>query len=112
MLEEGWARRERASARQRRRVGVVALATCALLARTASVSYLWATGRGAAELRWEEAVRILQEEPTLVRRRSALEALRRHMRDALALVERIETGDDALAAHARNVRTQLHEATR
>lgn len=108
---------ERASSppprRGRRRVGLVAALACTVILVAGGASSVWASGRGAAELSWDEAIVVLRASELGSRRRSALEAIRRHARDAIAIVRELERGDDAeVREHAQNVLEAMHEATR
>lgn len=99
--------------RGRRRVGLVAALTCVAILAAGGASSVWADGRGAAELSWDEAIVVLRASELGTRRRSALEAVRRHAREAIEIVRQLEAGDDAgLREHAHNVLEAIHEASR
>lgn len=99
--------------RGRRRVGLVAALACVVILVAGGATSVWASGRGAADLSWGEAMVVLRASELGSRRRAALEAIRRHTREAIAIIRELEAGDDAgLREHAHNVLESIHEAAR
>lgn len=102
-----------AARRRHRRLARCLVAMLAAVLCGASLSKVFWAGRGAAELPWDESVRIIGSDAPSARRQAAIEVVRRRILEIEStLASLIDSEDRELSMHAANALRSIREGAR